>query len=100
MSLGLIEGWLRASFNWEHHCYVQKQTVRVPNKIDNLKWVNAASLLAPADRMFFSVYSFNMIEKQKSNVENDARCHLKLFLVICLLTFYNKKKRWEKIKIH
>jgi len=49
-----------------------------------------------ADRMFSLCTVLNVIEKQKSNVANDAIYHSKLFLVTFLLTFYGPNKTFEK----
>jgi len=57
MSLGFIEGPLRAC---------------------NFITSDAASL-QPADRVFSLCTVLSVIEKQKSNVANDARYHSKLF---------------------
>jgi len=62
LSLGVIEGQLRTSFNSVHHCYT--------------------------DRMFSLCTVLNVIEKQKSNTANNAKRHSKWFLVTLLLTIF------------
>jgi len=91
MSLGLIEGLLhtckfvpdRMFLSVQHSCSIWHTYT------DWGKFVNFNEFYNGYERMEqLCCTVLNVIEKQKSNVANDARYRSKLFLVTLLLTFF------------